>query len=96
MGSSADYSDAIARIQVWQSALSYLEPDGKWSKSPLLQQWGRVRYALTLAQLAALEGQLETEYTQAIDRFLHRKLAGHRKDPTRIQLELPFWRVNDS
>ncbi|MBW4581814.1 MAG: hypothetical protein KME42_19780 [Tildeniella nuda ZEHNDER 1965/U140] len=51
---------------------------------------------LTLEQLSALEGQLETEYMQALDRFLHRKLAGHRKDPTRIQLELPLWRVNGS
>lgn len=93
MGNCADYSDAIARVQVWRSVLEYLEPDGKWSKSPLLQQWGQVRYALTLVQLAAMEAHLESEYEQAHQRLLHRKRAGHRKDSTRIQLELPLWRV---
>lgn len=84
MDSPADYSSAIARIQVWRSVLSYLEPDGKWSKSPLLQQWGEIRYGLSLEQLAALEGHLADEYEQAHERYLHRKPAGHRKDPTRI------------
>lgn len=89
MDSNADYSDALARIQVWRSALSYLEPDGKWSKSPLLQQWKQLRYALTIEQLAALHDSLEAEYEPALERYHRRKLAGHKQNPTRIQLELP-------
>ena len=89
MGNYADCSDAIARVQACIAVLEYLEPDGNWSKSPLYRQWRQFPYALHLDHYEALADELEGQFAAAHRKYLQRRLAGNRKDPTRIQLELP-------
>ncbi len=83
-----DLSGVIASIQCSISLLKVLEPNGKWAKSPLLAGWERSPYGFSAEAITRLCEGLQSERERAIAKYLQRKRAGNRKDPTREQLEL--------
>lgn len=89
MGEVFDYSQPIAELHVLYSTIRALEPQNKALKRhPLVKRWECDRYSLGVSEYAEITQAMKTELQAMSERLRTRRLAGHGRDPTRIQLSL--------